>query len=97
MILFTVSQYRQFYLVLVRPYENKSQNNLAFFNEIIVSVYIYCLIPITDFTSSAKVKLASSYGQLLAVAIYILSNVLYFGVMLFKQLRLKIKKQIVLY
>jgi hypothetical protein len=92
MILFAVSQYRQFYLVLVKPYETAAQNYLALFNEILVSAYIYCFMALTEFTKSETVKLEASYGLLGILGIYIATNVLFFMTYVVKYVRLVAKK-----
>lgn len=97
MILFSLSQYRQFYLLHVKPYESDAQNYLALFNEILVSAYIYCFIALAEFAKTEEAKLNTSYGLLAILGIYIISNVLFFGTQLIKYLRLVAKKYIALY
>ena len=88
---------RQFYLLSSRPYESAAQNNLAIYNEMLVSLCLYCYITMTDFNESQQIKVDASYGLLGITALYIVTNLGYFLFMAFKLFGRYLKKTIALY
>ena len=49
MSLFLISLAFQCMAILGQPMEEKSENRMVVFNEIMVTCYIYALFPLTDF------------------------------------------------
>ncbi|TNV86968.1 hypothetical protein FGO68_gene15404 [Halteria grandinella] len=78
-IMFYLSVYRQFFIILAQPYELGFQNWLSLFNEWLVSVYIYFMILLTDYNDNQELRIWASYGLLGVTGTYVAVNILIFS------------------
>ena len=78
-MLLNISIFRQIYLLYTKPFILLRDTLLAFFNEFLLSLYLYVLMINTDFNvSEGDIKNHASFLLLGITSTYILTNTIYY-------------------
>jgi hypothetical protein len=55
-LLILVSVSKQVYIIQVRPFSSRLENGISLFNELLISLYIYGIILLTNYNNSAELR-----------------------------------------
>jgi hypothetical protein len=95
LLLLIISLLYSCFLIRGRPFENSFENKMSLFTEIIVSVYLYMLLCLTDFMGKASMirdALALTLVYIIGFAVFV--NLMIFAKLGFYKVKLCIKKRI---
>ena len=74
-LLILVSVSKQVYIIQVRPFSSRLENGLSLFNELLISLYIYGIILLTNYNNSAELRVQASFLLIGIIGVYTLVNV----------------------
>ncbi|TNV86985.1 hypothetical protein FGO68_gene12316 [Halteria grandinella] len=88
-LLLLLSVKAQFLLILGKPFDERSENIMNFINEVIVSVYVYVLFSLTDFTQQSITSLSEEIGWLLVLIVLftVFMNLVKLQIMIYLKLK----------
>lgn len=74
-LLILVSVSKQVYIIQVRPFSSRLENGISLFNELLISLYIYGIILLTNYNNSAELRVQASFLLIGIIGVYTLVNV----------------------
>ncbi|TNV86946.1 hypothetical protein FGO68_gene14027 [Halteria grandinella] len=90
-LLLLLSVKAQFFIILGKPFDEKSENIMNFINELVVSVYVYVLFSLTDFTQYSITPIREEIGWLLVLIVLstVFMNLVKLQIMIYLKLKSK--------
>ncbi len=80
-------------IILGQPMPSPIENKVSVFNEVMVSLYLYTLMDLTDFFGENKHREEAGYILVSIILLSVLINFIKFFVLVFREARLLIKKR----
>ena len=74
-LLILVSVSKQVYIIQARPFSSRLENGISLFNELLISLYIYGIILLTNYNNSTELRVQASFLLIGIIGVYTLVNV----------------------